>query len=305
VKFITIFLLFCLTTPVLAQDPLDELEEILLTELSSTQAGTQKTFTSANIDEMGTSNVSKSSSLSEILLRLKQCQENQQIESSKQENVDSITIAFACRTVSNEIITSEVFIDKKNASSKVMSYQELTFEEQVLPPEVLLNIMVKNDYVSISTYDSVSPGMRVLMSLAKVGIPVALSFKTAKILAPNRTDWQKHFIAGAIISGATVLTTEALLRTFARNHGYHFSDTKITILSSLAGLLTSIVAGIGKEAYDRFSGRGVPEFRDAAYTAAGGAMVSFTVIIPLDRIFRSRRNNRRPRPGFEPVNLPF
>lgn len=294
-KFIFIVsLLFC-TTSLMAQDPLFDLEEILLTELSNSPQKLNKSF--GSIDQIGTIDVSKSSSISEILLRLKQCQNSERVESSKVEGLETTTIAFACRTENQEILTSEVLIDTKNISPKVLSYQELTFEEKEIMPSVLLNIIAKTDYVSVRSFDAPSPGLRTLLTIAKVGIPVALSFKTAKILAPNRSDWQKHFIAGAIISGVTILTTETLIRTYARNRGYSFSDAQITILSSLAGLLSSIVAGIGKESYDHFSGRGVPEFRDAVYTAAGGAMVSFTVIIPLDRLFRSSR--RRPVPLFE------
>jgi len=224
---------------------------------------------------------------------LKSAKGSEQVESSKLQGPESLTIAFSCRSENNQIITSEVFIDTKSNSPKILSYQELSFEEKEIMPSVLLNIMAKSDYVSVSSFDQTSPGLRTLMSLAKVGIPVALSFKAAKILAPNRSDWQKHFVAGAIISGVTVLTTESILRTYARNRGYSFSDTQITILSSLAGLLGSIAAGAAKEGYDHFSGRGTPEFKDAVYTAAGGAMVSFTVFIPLDRLFRSRRNRPR------------
>ena len=214
------------------------------------------------------------------------------MKTDKQASRGFMTIAFACRTSETIITTSEVLISTEGDSPKVVSYQKLEFEERQLPPSVMLNIIAKSDIQSVSAFDSVSPGVRTLLTLAQVGIPVALSFKTAKVLAPDRTDWQKHFIAGAIISGATILTTQALLRTYARKHGYNFSDTKIPLLSSLAGLLTSIVAGGGKETYDSMSGRGTPEFKDVMYTAAGGAMVSFGVVIPLDRLFR-----RRPRPA--------
>ncbi len=67
------------------------------------------------------------------------------------------------------------------------------------------------------------------------------------------------------------------------------SDVKISMMTSLAGLVASMGAGVSKELYDKYSGRGHPEVNDALYTAAGGMMVSATVVIPIELIFRSRK----------------
>lgn len=276
-----------------ANDHIDELEDILHSELASIPASAKKKFAEPIGDQEGSTLVSKTISMNEILASLHECAGNELVKTEKQVAPGFSTIAFACRTGVNVITTSEVLVATDGDSPKVVSYQKLEFEESNIPPSVMLNIIAKSDVKSITIQDQLSPGIRTLLMLAKVGIPVALSFKTAKILAPDRTDWQKHFMAGAIISGATIITAQGLLRTYARNRGYHWSDTKIDLLSSLAGLITSIAAGAGKEVYDRVSGNGTPEFRDAMYTAGGGAMVSFAVAIPLDRLFKPRR---RPRP---------
>lgn len=283
--FLISLLLF--SSPIYANDHINELEEILLAEIADSPATNKKFSHHRTVDEEGSVAVSKSTSMKEILEGLHECIDQEVIKTEKQAGPGYVTIAFACRTSENVITTSEVLVSTENNTQKVVSYQKLEFEEREIPPSVLLNIIAKSDMESIRAFDNVSPGIRTLLTLAKVGIPVALSFKAAKILAPDRTDWQKHFVAGAIISGATILTTQMILRTYARTRGW--SDTKINILSSLAGLITSIAAGAGKEIYDRASGRGTPEFRDAMYTAAGGAMVSFAVVIPLDRLFRRRR----------------
>jgi hypothetical protein len=270
-----------------------ELEEILQSELASTPSHSKKRFAPI-VDLEGSTHVSKAISMNEILSSMHECADKEVIKTEKQTAPGLTTIAFACRSSENVITTSEVLIATDGESPKVVSYQKMEFEESNIPPSVMLNIIAKSDVKSITIQDQLSPGIRTLLMLAKVGIPVALSFKTAKILAPDRTDWQKHFIAGAIISGATIITAQGLLRTYARNRGYHWSDTKIDLLSSLAGLITSIVAGAGKEVYDRASGSGTAEFRDVMYTAGGGAMVSFAVVIPLDRIFKPRRRGPRP-----------
>jgi hypothetical protein len=149
--------------------------------------------------------------------------------------------------------------------------------------------MLSENIQVMTKYQNPSPGMSALLVLAKVGVPLSLSFRTAKLIAPTRTDWQKHFIAGSIISGATILSTQGLIRTYNIKHGTQMSEFKINLLSSLAGLLCSVTAGISKEVYDRFSGKGHPEVNDALYTAAGGAMISISVVIPLELIFKSKK----------------
>ena len=226
----------------------------------------------------------------EIQNSLNTCKSSDQIQTKREENEGTVTIAFSCRLPEHEILTSEVLISTEDGAPKLAGYQEMKFEEKEIPPSVMLS-MDPVQMESVSYTDDVSPGVSTLLTLAKVGIPVALSFKTAKVIAPTRTDWQKHFIAGAIISGVTVLTTEGLLRTFFRNRGVQLSETKITLISSLAGLLMSVVAGASKELiYDKYLGLGTPDINDALHTVEGGAMVSITFAIPLDFLFRHRRS---------------
>lgn len=295
-KFRLLFLIALFASNVaFADDNIIELEEIVQAEILNGEDHSLH-FINTNIDEAGSTLINKSASMYEILDDINKCKKADVIQTDKIIDIDSFTIGFACRSSEGVINTSEVLVSITEEEPKIIRYQKLEFEEHDIQPSAMSNFMAGSEIESVSVFEKISPGMRTLLTFAKVGIPVLLSFKTGKILAPERSDWQKHFIAGAIISGATILTTEGLLRTFARSRGYDFSNRKINLLSSLAGLLSSIAAGIGKEFYDRVSGKGVPESRDALYTAAGGAMVSLTVVIPIDRIFRSRRSRARPIP---------
>lgn len=289
-KFLISFcFMLSLSIPLWADENLLELETIIQDQLMDSQTKLHQSS-----DQEGTFAVTKEASMQEMLVSLDDCKDKEAIRTNKQVGPDVMTIAYSCRNSKQEIITSEVFISTRGERPEILSFQELKFQERELPPSVMLNIIAKSDFESINASEQVSPGIRTILTIAKVGIPVALSFKTAKILFPTRSDWQKHFIAGAVISGATVLTTQGLIRTVAKKRGYHLSDLKINLLSSVAGLLASTAAGASKELYDRYSGRGTPEFRDALYTAAGGAMVSFTVVIPLESLFRSQRVRPNP-----------
>ena len=171
----------------------------------------------------------------------------------------------------------------------------MVLRERNLSPNQFTRMFMNQDFESVHINQNISPGVRTLLAIAKVGVPVALSFKAATVFSPVRRDWQKHFIAGALISGATILTTEGLIRSYNKRHGYQMSDIKINMMTSLAGLVASMGAGVSKELYDKYTGRGYPEVNDALYTAAGGSMVSLTVAIPIELIFRNRRQQARPR----------
>jgi hypothetical protein len=104
----------------------------------------------------------------------------------------------------------------------------------------------------------------------------------------QKTDWQKHYIAGTLAGGITILTTRGILKFIAKKKNFHISERKMTYISSMAGLLISLLAGAGKEIYDT-TGRGNPEWQDAMFTAAGGAMISIFYAIPFGRWFREMR----------------
>jgi hypothetical protein len=287
--------LLVLSTPVLADSNIFELEDVLRSELESAPLakGVSKFNTQAK-DQEGTTTTNKATSIREMLSTLGSCKEQAMIASDKQTSEDMTTISFACRREGNEIISAEVLIQEENGTSKVVSYQEMVMEERPMTPAQMTNMVLNYDMNQLDSHRSVSPGVRTLFTLAKVGVPVYLSFKLAKVLSPVRTDWQKHFIAGAIISGVTVLTAEGLIRAIAKRNGYHPTNLQMNLMTSFAGLLGSMAAGVSKELYDKYSGKGHPEVADAVYTAAGGASVAFTVAIPIEAIFRTRRAQPRP-----------
>ena len=276
------------SSPLMAQDPLDELREILQTELSQ-ESAQEATETVLQYGE-GTISTTKFASMKEILARLDQCRRDE-IISTRTEEADLLTIAFSCRKENAELISAEVLITQKEGRSQVVRYQEMVLNERIVTPEELSRIILSPKLDLVDASQNVSPGVRTLLAMAKVGVPVALSFKAATVFSPVRTDWQKHFIAGALISGATVLTSEGLIRAYNKRNGYQMSDMKINMMTSLAGLVASMGAGVSKELYDKYTGRGHPEVNDALYTAAGGMMVSATVAIPVELIFRSRKQH--------------
>jgi hypothetical protein len=280
----------------LANETLNELSGIVQSNLRN--SSDTHTITPLPTDVIGTTETNKQVSLTEVLARINECKGREDpshpenIQTSRESGSNFTTYAFSCRVPGSEIVTSEVFISNENSKPEVVSYQEMRFEESPINRDQMLKTMMLGQTETFHADATVSPGIRTLITLAKVGVPVALSFKTAKILSPLRKDWQKHFIAGAIISGATVLTAEGIIRTMNNRRGWGLSNTKISLLSSFAGLLSSITAGAAKELiWDKTLGRGHPEFKDALYTAAGGAMVSFTVAIPLEKIFGHRKPN--------------
>lgn len=81
-------------------------------------------------------------------------------------------------------------------------------------------------------------------------------------------DKDKHDQAGMIISGWTGSSC------------YYF--TKRPWLSCGAGLMNSITIGIGKELYDKYSGKGTPDVMDAVSTGFGGARMFIMLRIGLN-----------------------
>ncbi len=280
--------LMLFSAPLLAQDSIGELREILNSELAHESA----VVISAPVLSLqeGTITTSKYASIKDMISRLDQCRDDE-ITSTRTEEADLVTIAFSCRKENAELVSTEVLITQSEGQSRILRYQEMVLSERIVTPTELSRVIFSKNLDSVSLTQNVSPGVRTLITMAKVGVPVALSFKAATVFAPNRTDWQKHFIAGALISGATILTSEGLLRSYNKRTGNQMSDVKISMMTSLAGLVASMGAGISKELYDKYTGRGYPEVNDALYTAAGGLMVSATVAIPVELIFRSRKHS--------------
>lgn len=269
-----------LSLSVSANADLDELESIIQV---------QSSFKSLSVDSgpdlAGSSTISKDKSLSEIQTSIERCKHQESLSTTRQESGEYKTISFSCRLNEKEILVSESFIESDN--NEIKSFQELTFIELKLTPQAYLKLLAQSEVEKVSTDENSTGGLRTLGTFARIGIPVFLALKTSRLLAPDRLDWQKHFIAGSIISGLTILTTQGILRFIARKRGSQMSERKIAIISSLAGLLVSLVAGGGKELYDS-TGRGTPEWRDAAFTAAGGALVSLFFAIPFRSIFAWR-----------------
>ncbi len=286
-----------LASPNQTSTVLSELSNILEAGIQESETTSKPLFFKPKTeDQVGTTDTTRSISFQEVLSRIQDCQTANPTESEnsmvarKINNGDFSTYAFSCRILGQEIVSSEVLISNTGSQPEVLSYQELRFEETAVNREQLLRSMMLSDSLNFQSDAAASPGINTLITLAKVGVPVMLSFKAAKILSPVRTDWQKHYIAGAFIAGATVLTAEGILHLLNHRRGWGMSNTKIHLLSSFAGLLSSIAAGAAKELiWDQRLGKGHPEFKDALYTAAGGASVSFTVAIPLEKLFGRRR----------------
>lgn len=183
-------------------------------------------------------------------------------------------LAFSCRTDNSEILVSESLVQTDiNGHKTIESYQEIRVVEKIISPQAYLKLLSDYEAQSISTKAGATPGLRAFGSFARVGIPIALAVRASKVIAPNRSDWQSHFIAGSLISGVTILSTRGIVRFVARKRGVRLSERKVAVISSMAGFIISLIAGGGKEIYDH-TGRGTPELRDALFTAAGGAFVS-------------------------------
>lgn len=183
---------------------------------------------------------------------------------------NSKVISFSCK-IGKTIFITETLI---NDGNKIASFQEMEFEEKLIYPQEYLKLLGNSEIEKYGAEEG-SAGIQVLTTFARVGLPVVLSLRASRILSPDRLDWQRHFIAGAMISGVTILTVNGVMRLLPGKT----TRVRKTVIASLAGLGMAILAGVGKEIYDS-TGRGTPETRDAWFTAAGGAFVSLIFQIP-------------------------
>ncbi len=251
----------------------NDLEDILHSELSNT--------------EVSDISVSKISSLQEMIDSLEACKERD-IIFHEEDYGDYTSYAFGCHMDNTDLTTAEILVNKNNQGEKIISYQELSFNHYPMNAYQFNSLFLSLQFASVTSSQSVTPGIRALFSLAKVGVPVGLSFKAAKIVSPVRLDWQKHYIAGAIISGVTILSSDVLIMSSNNPRIRQMSDFQKDMLCSVAGLIGSIMAGVTKEVRDKVTGLGHPEVNDALYTAAGGASVALTFTIPIASLLKPK-----------------
>lgn len=275
-KFFSFAFLF-LSLNLSANTDLSLLEEIVHSELSVEIKNSKKILLP---DSPGSYSVSKNISLHEILQSIERCRNHESLKTLVSEEEDFRHISFSCK-INKEIVVTETLV---NVDNKIESFQEMTFEEKFIYPKDYLKLLGTYDSELTEISDTSTNGLKSLRTFARLGIPIVLAFKTSKILAPSRSDWQKHFIAGTLAGGITILTTHGILRFIAKKKNFHISERKLTYISSMAGLLISLLAGGGKEIYNT-TGRGTPEWQDAMFTAAGGAMISLFYAIPFGRWF--------------------
>jgi hypothetical protein len=273
--FITLISNFCWAQEQANQ----ELEEILRTEiaelifdpLSPMEGGEMK-----NNSEM----LSKLDSLNEIYDDYLKCAQLE-VHVNRSDFGMFTVFAFSCNLTSFEILSSEIVFKNEKDGFGLHNYESMILGKQEMTPKMFESIFLDDKLSVVQSMNKISPGIRSLINIAKVGAPVYLSLKTAKIICPFRTDWQKHIMAGSIISGVTVLTSQAIIRTYNNRNGSKLSDNQINVLASFSGLLGSFAAGVAKEARDKWTGKGTPDKMDVLYTGLGGAMVSVTVAIPI------------------------
>ena len=273
-------------THVYANSDIKQLETILENELSQLPVNTE-----LSEDFVGSSGASKSDSIRTMMNSLQHCQNQTEMKTESTSGMGFKTIAVSCRDANSELSTSEFTIrSDENGQPTIAHYQELKFEEKPILPSVHLNIMASPDLEIVRLKDAPSAGIRALLSIAKVAVPMSLSLKTAKVLFPTRSDWQKHFVAGAIMSGATVLIAETIVRRRAKEKGEKPSELKVALISSLSGLLFSMAIGGIKEWSDSTNPKKhSTDWQDFLYTAAGGAFVSVSYAIPLNNLFYKKR----------------
>lgn len=278
-----LLILFLISLSAFANSDMDYLEQIVRDNHSG-----EKSFLRTP-DINGSQNVSRDTSMNEILTTIELCKQNETLKTASEEGDGFKSVSFSCK-VGDEIVVTESMVE----DDSVTSFQEMRFEERLIDPQSFYKLLKNSEIEKVSTKDNATTGLKTLGTFARIGLPIILAFKTSKILAPDRIDWQKHFIAGSIISGVTILTAQGIMK-FAKKRGTEVSERKTIVIASMAGFLMSVVVGGAKEIRD-MRGFGTPEFRDAVFTAAGGAMVSIFYAIPFGRIF-----GKRP----APVTVPY
>lgn len=284
-KLLFLLVSIALTSPSFANTDLDFLEDVIRINHSGEKSR------DVAPDSHGSLTLSQDKSLNEMMLSIETCRRADILRTSIEEGIDFTVVAYSCKT-GKEIVVTETLV---HADKSIGSFQEMKFQESSISPTDYYKLLSSSQIEKTSTDKDSSAGLKTLGTFARLGIPVLLSLKASKLLAPNRLDWQKHFIAGSLISGVTILTTQGILRFIAKKRGTQMSERKITIIASVAGLVLSMVAGAGKEFYDS-RGHGTVEFRDAFFTAAGGAMVSMFFAIPFGRMWGAKAT---------PVMMPY
>ena len=110
-------------------------------------------------------------------------------------------------------------------------------------------------------------------------LAVVLFFTLSSTNAQIQDDKKLHFAAGAIAS--TI------------GYEYVYSKTEDKKQALAAGILTSLVAGIGKEVYDSFQPKNKFDQHDIAATILGGVTVSFTIKLNLINFGKEAKNKKK------------
>ena len=108
---------------------------------------------------------------------------------------------------------------------------------------------------------------------------VVLFFTLSITNAQIQDDKKLHFAAGAIAS--------------AVGYEYVYSKTGNKNQALAAGVLTSMIAGIGKEVYDSFQPKNRFDQQDVAATILGGVTVSFTIKLNLINFGKEAKKKKR------------
>tara|TARA_R100001463_G_scaffold18072_2_gene45446 strand:- start:2315 stop:2677 length:363 start_codon:yes stop_codon:yes gene_type:complete len=110
-------------------------------------------------------------------------------------------------------------------------------------------------------------------------LAIVLFFTLSITNAQIQDDKKLHFAAGTIAS--------------AIGYEYVYSKTEDKKQALAAGILTSLVAGIGKEVYDSFQPKNKFDQHDIAATVLGGAAFSFTIKLNLINFGKEARKKKR------------
>jgi hypothetical protein len=74
-------------------------------------------------------------------------------------------------------------------------------------------------------------------------------------------DKANHYVYGSIIASVTFAIA--------------FNIISVIMLALVIAFVATTIVAVGKELYDKISGKGVPDFYDVVYTIAGGIIVLF------------------------------
>ena len=110
-------------------------------------------------------------------------------------------------------------------------------------------------------------------------LAVVLFFTLSITNAQIQDDKKLHFAAGAIASSV--------------GYEYVYSKTGDKNQALAAGVLTSMIAGIGKEVYDSFQPKNRFDQHDVAATILGGVTVSFTIKLNLVNFGKEAKKKKR------------